>query len=53
MVENVVTFEGLFVQFKYEELGCAFGIVGKILMNKIQWNLFREFCTLDVADIKI
>jgi len=25
-----------------EELECAFGVVGKILMSRIQWNLFGK-----------
>jgi len=25
-----------------KELECAFGVVGKILMSKIQWNLFGK-----------
>jgi hypothetical protein len=30
------------VQFKYEKLGCPFGIVKKISMRRIQWNLFHK-----------
>jgi len=35
IVENVVTFEGLPFKSNMRKLGCAFGIVGKIMMNMI------------------
>jgi hypothetical protein len=31
-----------------EELECAFGVVGKILMSKIEWNLFGKIWILNV-----
>jgi hypothetical protein len=32
-------------------LGCAFGVVGKILMSTIEWNLFGKIWIQNVADI--
>jgi hypothetical protein len=30
---------------------CAFGVVGKILMSRIQWNLFGKNWIQNVGDI--
>jgi hypothetical protein len=38
---------------KYEKLGCPFGIVEKIMINRIQCNLFRKLWILNVRNIKI
>jgi len=32
-------------------LECAFGVVGKILMSRIQWNLFGKMWIQNVGDI--
>jgi hypothetical protein len=32
-------------------LECAFGVVGKILMSKIKWNLFGKIWIQNVGDI--
>jgi hypothetical protein len=32
-------------------LECAFGVVGKILMNRIEWNLFGKIWIQNVGDI--
>jgi hypothetical protein len=32
-------------------LECAFDVVGKILMSRIQWNLFGKICIRNVGDI--
>jgi hypothetical protein len=32
-------------------LECAFGVVGKILMSRIQWNLFSKIWIQNVGDI--
>jgi hypothetical protein len=34
-----------------EELECTFGVVGKILMSTIQWNLFGKIWIQNVGDI--
>ncbi len=34
-----------------EELECAFGVVGKILMGKIWWNFFGKISIQNVRDI--
>jgi hypothetical protein len=34
-----------------EELECAFGVVGKILMSRISWNLFGKIWIQKVGDI--
>jgi hypothetical protein len=34
-------------------LACAFGVVGKILMSKIQWNLFGKIWNQNVGDIDL
>jgi hypothetical protein len=34
-------------------LECAFGVVGKILMSRIYWNLFGEIWIQNVRDIYI
>ncbi len=34
-----------------EELECAFDVVGKILMSRIQWNLFGKIWIQNVGDI--
>jgi hypothetical protein len=36
-----------------EELECAFGVVGKILMSRIQWNLFGKIWIQNVGEILI
>jgi hypothetical protein len=36
-----------------EELECAFGVVGKILMSKIEWNLFGKIWIQNVGEILI
>jgi hypothetical protein len=35
-----------------EELECAFGVVGKILMSRISWNLFGKVWIHNVGDIE-
>jgi hypothetical protein len=35
----------------WEELKCAFGVVGKILMSRISWNLFVKIWIPYVGDI--
>jgi hypothetical protein len=32
-------------------LECAFGVVGKILMSRIEWNLFGKLWIQNVGDI--
>jgi hypothetical protein len=34
-------------------LGCAFGVVGKILMSRISWNLFGKIWIQNVGDIDL
>jgi hypothetical protein len=34
-----------------KELKCAFGVVGKILMSRILWNLFGKIWIQNVGDI--
>jgi hypothetical protein len=34
-----------------KELECAFGVVGKILMSRILWNLFDKIWIQNVGDI--
>ncbi len=34
-----------------EEFECAFGVVGKILMSRIWWNLFGKIWIQNVGDI--
>jgi hypothetical protein len=34
-----------------EELECAFGVIGKILMSRFQWNLFGKNWIQNVGDI--
>jgi hypothetical protein len=34
-----------------EELEFSFGVAGKILMNKIQWNLFGKIWIQNVRDV--
>jgi hypothetical protein len=34
-----------------EALECAFDVIGKILMNKISWNLFGKIWIQNVGDI--
>ncbi len=36
-----------------EELGCAFGLVGKILMSRISWNLFGKIWIQNVGNIDL
>jgi hypothetical protein len=36
-----------------EELECAFGVVGKILMSKISWNLFGKIWIQNVRNIDL
>jgi hypothetical protein len=36
-----------------EELECAFGVVGKISMNRIKWNLFGKIWLQNVGDIDL
>jgi hypothetical protein len=33
-------------------LECAFGVVGKILMSRIEWNLFGKIWIQNVRDIE-
>ncbi len=35
----------------WEELECAFGVVEKIMMSRILWNLFGKIWIQDVGDI--
>jgi len=34
-------------------LECALGVVGKILMRRIQWNLFGKIWVQNVGDLKL
>jgi hypothetical protein len=34
-----------------EELECAFGVVGNILMSRISWNLFGKIWIQNAGDI--
>ncbi len=36
-----------------EELECAFGVVGKISMSKILWNLFGKIWIQNVGNIDV
>jgi hypothetical protein len=36
-----------------EELECVFGVVGKILMGMIEWNLFGKIWIQNVRDIDL
>jgi hypothetical protein len=34
-------------------LECAFGVVGKILISRMQWNLFGKIWIQNVGDIDV
>jgi len=40
-----------FTENYIKSLECAFGVVGKILMSRIYWNLFGKICIQNAGDI--
>ncbi len=54
MLNDFFTENQIKLQLKFlEELECTFGVVGKILMNKILWNLFGKIQIQNVRDIDL